>query len=199
MSFTYDGSRNDHRQDQLIVLHSEKGNLSIALAIDGNISRQADLYVVPSDTDAPTEELFCVADMLVDCSDTNSYIYIDENDVRHAFPQGSFVKMTTFCIQITETSPENDIEEQIQKLDLSDCEGVIVGFRTPGSVSLSVVSGITEIIRQHVPEAPFIWRITFDNQCERIQTTALFGFPREHSFAGPNPLGLSCRTIPVRM
>ena len=179
MSFTYDISRDDYRQGCPIVLHGEGGDLSIALAGGDNTIQQADLYVVPSNPDTSTEELFRVADALVDFGGKNSYIGIDEKDVREVFPRGSFVKLVTFCPQSAGALLRNSVEEQMRELDLSDCGGVILHLCAPSSVSLSDIAGVTAIIREYVPEVLFIWGMTFDDRCEQIRPTALFSFPHE--------------------
>ena len=176
MSFTYDVSRDDYRQGCPIVLHGEGGNLSIAPAVDGIITQQADLYVVPSNPDTSTEELFRVADVFVDFGGKNSYIGIDEKDVREVFPRGSFVKLVTFCPQSAGALLRNSVEEQMRELDLSDCGGVILHLCAPSSVSLSDIAGVTAIIREYVTEVLFIWGMTFDDRSEQIRPTALFSF-----------------------
>ena len=179
MSFTYDISKDDYRQGCPIVLHSEGEDLSIAPVLDGNITQQADLYVVPSNPDTSTEELFRVADALVDFGGKNSYIDIDEKDVREVFPRGSFVKLVTFCPQSAGALLRNSVEEQMRELDLSDCGGVILHLCAPSSVSLSDIASVTAIIREYVPEVLFIWGMSFDDRSEQIRPTALFSFPHE--------------------
>ena len=153
--------------------------MSIALAGGDNTIQQADLYVVPSNPDTSTEELFRVADALVDFGGKNSYIDIDEKDVREVFPRGSFVKLVAFCPQSAGALLRNSVEEQMRELDLPDCKGAILHLCTPSSVSLSDVMSVTAIIREYVPEVLFIWGMSFDDRCEQIRPTALFSFPHE--------------------
>ena len=117
-----------------------------------------------------------MADALVDFGGKNSYIDIDEKDVREVFPRGSFVKLVAFCPQSAGALLRNSVEEQMRELDLPDCKGAILHLCTPSSVSLSDVMSVTAIIREYVPEVLFIWGMSFDDRCEQIRPTALYSF-----------------------